>query len=390
MELTYQVPNVSPHRIIKTDRYWTYTEDNQLVDILCGNTSFIFGYNNTQIFDKMIEVQSTVGFLKGLSNETCAAKDELVEHLCKEGNFYSVSWAVSGSDGVEMAFYINDQYWKAKGYYNKSIVVFNPGYHGTTFLAKTFRGVYPRNTQSISVQAPMWDYLEDREFEEHRSLEQLKTLLTNDKSVGAILMEACPWANGIKPWSEKWWQEIRDLCDQHSINFIVDDVFAGVGKLGHYFSHNRYRVQPDICVLGKSLTNGYSPLSCACVNKEITEIVEPYWDYSHTWSPNMGGVGAALAVKDMFDQNQLVTVESRLTTLCNNLLTKGLIKNFVVIGLLANITTNKEYPVDFLIKNNINGFVSDGGNLKICAPAIADDEYFEFLEINLQQALLGK
>lgn len=390
MELTYKISDINSIKIVKTEKYWTNTSDQKLLDILCGNTAFIFGYDNDYILNKMVSVQKQVGFLKGISSETCEDKEELVNFLCKEGNFHSVSWAVSGSDGVEMAFYINDQYWSAKGQQSKSVVVFNPGYHGTTFLTKTFRESYPRNNYSVSVAAPNWSTLDNRELEEEKSLEQLKDLLRSDQNIGAILIEACPWINGIKPWSEKWWQEIRSLCDQYNINFIVDDVFAGVGKLGHYFTHNRYNIQPDICILGKSLTNGYSPLSCACVNKEISEVVEPYWDYSHTWSPNMGGIGAALAVKELFAYTQLATIERRLTVLCENLLAKGLIKNFVVIGLLANVVMTKEYPIDFLIKNGINGFVSDGGNLKICAPAIADNEYFEFLEVNLQQALLGK
>jgi adenosylmethionine-8-amino-7-oxononanoate aminotransferase len=383
MELNYIISGVNKHQIIKTNKYWTYTGDTKLIDLLCGNTSFIFGYNNRLIVDKMIEVQTTVGFLKGLSNETCGYTDELISFLCKEGNFYSVAWAVSGSDGVELAIYINDQYWKSLHEDRPLVVVFNPGYHGTTFLTRSFRNQTNIDNRSISIDISKFE-------SEESALHNLISLLKSNKKIGAIMMEACPWANGISPWSSDWWRKIRKICNEYNLNFIVDDVFAGVGKLGHYFSHNRYGVQPDIAVLGKSLTNGYSPLSCACVNEKITKIVQPSWDYSHTWSPNMGGIGAALAVKDIFNSDQIFSIESKLKILSQKFLEMNLIKNYVVIGLLVNFKLLNEYPTDFLIKNGINGFVSDGGNLKICAPAIADDEYFNFLETNLTRALLGK
>ena len=390
MELTYVIPSVPQHEIVKTDKYWTNTQDDQLIDILCGNTAFIFGYNNKTVIDKMVETQQTVGFLKGQSNETCSASRELIEYICRTGNFTSLAWAVSGSDGVELAVYINDQYWKSKGIHKPTVVVFNPGYHGTTYLAKVFRNMYEQSTRYVSVNAPAWESTDDRMNTEHAALDELKIILQTNSNIGAILMEACPWANGIKPWSHHWWTAVRALCDEYKINFIVDDVFAGVGKLGHYFSHQRYNVQPDISILSKSLTNGYSPLSCACVNKEITDTVKDSWDYSHTWSPNMGGVGAALAVKDLFDAEHISTIESELAALGGALKSSGIIKDYINIGLLLQLNLYKSYDNDTLIKNGLNGFISDNNTIKICAPAIADGEYFHLLYLRLVQALSNK
>ena len=390
MELTYVVPNVNPHKIVKTEKYWTITEDQKLIDILCGNTAFIFGYDNDTIVQRMISTQKTVGFLKGLSNETCDANEELIQYLCRTGNFESVSWAVSGSDGIELAIYINDQYWKSQNIDKPSVVVFNPGYHGTTFLTKAFRGVYSVPERCVNVPAPSWTTLYERMNAEQQSLITLKNVLESNNKIGAILMEACPWAAGIKPWSHRWWQDVRNLCDQYNINFIVDDVFAGVGKLGYYFSHQRYRVQPDIAVLAKSFTAGYSPLSCACTNKRITDMVKDHWDYSHTWSPNMGGVGAALAVKDIFDSQRILEIEKELSSIGNALMLLGVVKNYISVGLLLHLDLHKSYAADVLIKNGLNGYISDNNDVKICAPVIADTEYFCQLYIRLEQALSSK
>lgn len=375
MELTHSVPNVDSHTIVKTHGYWTCTDNAELIDILCGNTAFIFGYSDEDIFRSMIDTQRTVGFLKGQSNESCAANDLLISTLCKIGNFASVSWAVSGSDGVELAISANDRYWQAQKLHKPSVVVFDPNYHGTTYLPKIFRGQYTAQDRAISVPANDLVALEN-------------VLATNDK-IGAILMESCPWIGGIKPWSQSWWESVRALCDKYNINFIVDDVFGGVGKLGHVFSHQRYNVQPDIVVLGKSLTAGYSPLSCACVNQRITDIVKHNWDYGHTWSPNMGGIGAALAVMKKFDPNTVVSIEHRLSVMGNLLKEAGLIKSYTNIGLLMQIDLVDIYPADFLLKHNLNGFANDYA-VKICAPIIADDDYFIELYLRLQHALSNK
>ena len=374
MELTYSTPGLAKHSVVKTERYWTYTNDSKLLDMLCGNTAFIFGYSDTDILRSMNDTRHCVGFLRGVTNETCDANDELIRQLCTIGGFESVSYAVSGSDGVELAISANDQYWQALNKHKPTVVVFNPNYHGTTYLAKIFRGQYASADRCVSVS----------------TLEELSIALATNDDIGAVLMESCPWIAGITPWSQHHWTTVRSLCDQYSINFIVDDVFGGTGKLGHVFSHQRYNVQPDIAVLGKSLTAGYSPLSCACVNQRITRVVKDNWDYGHTWSPNMAGVGAAISVLRKIDSAQIRNIEGRLDEVGMDILESGLVSKYTNIGLLLEFKLIFNYSADILIRNGLNGTVSDNNTIKICAPVIADDEYFSWLTEKLLQALSNR
>ena len=374
MELTYFKPGLPKQKVIKMEGYWTHTENSKLLDILCGNTAFILGYGHQEIIRSINSVQYSVSFLKGQSNETCDVNDELIQQLCSIGNFASVSWAVSGSDGVELAISTNDQYWKSLGVDKPTVAVFNPNYHGTTYLAKIFRGQYPSVDRCISVS----------------SLDELSSVLATNNKIGAVLMESCPWINRVTPWPQEHWETVRKLCDQYTINFIVDDVFGGTGKLGYVFSHQRYNVQPDIVVLGKSLTAGYSPLSCACVNQRVTDIVKDNWDYGHTWSPNMGGVGAAIETLKYIDSARIQDLENRLTLMGNMLLEKDLIKDYTCIGLLLDLKLKRTYPEDILIKNGLNGTITEHNSITICAPIIAGGSYFNYLLEQLTQALLSK
>ena len=374
MELTYSTPGLENHSIIKTEKYWSYTKDSKFLDMLCGNTAFIFGYSDADIFHSMINTQSTVGFLRGSMNETCDANDRLISQLCSIGNFASVSWAVSGSDGVELAISANDQYWQTINKHKPTVVVFKPNYHGTTYLAKIFRGQYTSTDRYVSVS----------------TLDELSRVLEYNDKIGAVLMESCPWVSGINPWSKLHWQSVRCLCDQYQINFIVDDVFGGTGKLGYVFSHQRYNVKPDIVVLGKSLTAGYSPLSCVCVNRDITNIVKDNWDYGHTWSPNMAGVGAALAVLHKLDTSVINSIESRLDGIGTLFVQAGWIESYTSIGLLLELKLKDSYPADQLIKYGLNGTITDINTIRICAPVIADNEYFNYLNQQILVALLNK
>jgi adenosylmethionine-8-amino-7-oxononanoate aminotransferase len=377
MELNYQQLS-SNHRITKTDKYWNYTDDQKFLDPLCGNTSFIFGYNNKAIMNSMIDVQSRVGFLRGTSNESCEDNDTLISNICQRGSFDSLTWAVSGSDGVEAAVYINDEYWKNLKKDKPTIITFSPGYHGTTYLAKIFREEYASNDRAVVISRL------DNDLD---TLNLVEDMLKVNSKIGAVLIESAPWNGGLRLWSDDWWINIKQLCNKYEINFIVDDVLGGVGKLGYYFSHQRYNVQPDIVALGKSLTGGYSPLSCACTTKKITDVVKHTWNFGHTWAPNMGGVGAALEVDKIFDTIDFFYIERELCRIGKSLKNKNLIDGYDVAGLLFYLTLDKEYPIDALLRARINGNINDSNGIFICAPAIADLEYFTELEKRLLLAL---
>lgn len=367
-----------------TEKYWVHTKEHgRLLETLCGNTSFIFGFNNKHIIDRVTQQQNQLSYLVH-TNYTCEDNDKLIELLCKHGNFYGVSYAVSGTDGVECAIAINDHYWTRKGKDKPKIVSFKPGYHGATYLVRAMRGEEKIEDKVIVHPAPQWSTIKYREPHETYSFKILQNLLEDDKQIGAVIMESIPWYNGLRPWSDKWWKDIRSLCTEHNINLIIDDVMGGMGKLGEVFSHTKFGIQPDIAVLGKSLTGGYSPLSVACTSKEIAETIKYTWVYGHTWQPNMMGVAAALASLDLLDNRVVIELEYKLNEMYNRLLENKHITSYIVQGLMSEFRV-KSSILSFSLSENLhksglscNQFTDKF--LILCTPVIADDEYFTELE----------
>jgi adenosylmethionine-8-amino-7-oxononanoate aminotransferase len=371
-------PDIKIHR---TERYWTHTDQGKLLDTTLGFSSFIFGYDNAYIQERMHRTQNQVAFLNNKRTETCSDNEELIQRVCQAGGFSGISWSVSGTDGVECAMGLNDVYWDLVAPGEKKLILsFSPGYHGASYLCRALSGDKHQVDNIKVLPAPQWNSLDEREKSESIILALLGKIMSRG-NVGAVVMESVPWMTGIKPWSESWWRTVRDLCTQHGANMIIDDVYGGCGKLGHVFSHTRYGVQPDIAVLGKALTNGFSPLSAVGLVPKVTDVVRDSWVYGHTWQPNMAGVGAALGVLDVFDTEQINTIEQRLAELAENLKQKNLIHDYVNIGLLLLIKTHRLTTPEQFLQSGLTGrnYIPDYHEFA-CAPATADDEYFVELE----------
>lgn len=374
-------------KILRTDKYWIHTETQKLLDVLCGNTAFIFGYNNQYILEKMINLQSKISFLNDSNFETCEELELLIEKLLKISKMDGLGWAVSGSDGVECSIYANDQYWFNKRNDKFLILCFYPCYHGATYLERIFRKEYAHDHKIVSIDLPSWQSITDRELYEKKTLETIIQHLNCNNKIGAILIESCPWIAGLRPWSKYWWQSLRRICDQYDINFIVDDTLGGVGKQGFYFSHLKYDIVPDIVSTGKSFTAGYSPLSVSCFTKKIYDVIKDSYDYSHTWNPNLAGVGAALAVLEKFNETDVIAIEKRSIDLLTKMKNKMLIKDFIVQGLMIQIELPKQINKKSLLINGLNTTVKKDNTIFFCLPIIADDEYFFEFETRLNKAI---
>jgi adenosylmethionine-8-amino-7-oxononanoate aminotransferase len=386
MELNFKTTEEVVTEVFKTEGYWIHTNHGKLLDTICGNMSFIYGYDNEFILNRMYEQQKQLAYLNFKHNEVCQSNNRLVELLCKEGNFKGVGYAISGTDGVECAVAMNNHYWRQVDPSRTTIISFAPGYHGATYLCRAFRGEETMHNVKV-LGAPEWWRVQEREAHEDVAFERVKQLLDTDKTVGAIIMESIPWAASIRPWSDKWWKDIRSICTQYGVNLIVDDVMGGMGKLGYRFSQDRYGVQPDIVALGKALTGGFSPLSCACAVERITDVIKDKWDYGHTWQPNMAGEGAALAVWEIFDSKCILDIEDKLTMLGAKLTAMGLVRDCVVIGLIFSYKLTTPISADTYVSHGLTGGPDVKYSISGCAPAIADDEYFREFEARLLNAL---
>ena len=141
-------------------------------------------------------------------------------------------------------------------------------------------------------------------------VQSLEAVLTREDpgTVAAILLEGFTGTNGMQPPPVDFWPRVRALCDQHGILLLIDEIFAGFGRTGAWFSFEHWGVRPDIVIFGKGLTSGYAALAGLAIDAAIAARFddETLWcgltSYAHPVS-----CAAALGSIEALEREGLVT-----------------------------------------------------------------------------------
>jgi len=127
--------------------------------------------------------------------------------------------------------------------------------------------------------------------------------LEGAKTIAAIIVEPVTGTNGILIPPDGYLQGLRDLCDKHGILLIADEVMAGFGRTGEWFSIDNWKVEPDLITMAKSLTGGL-PMAAVTGRAEIMD-TPASGQLGGTFSGNPASCAAALAVLDMIEKENL-------------------------------------------------------------------------------------
>ena len=88
-------------------------------------------------------------------------------------------------------------------------------------------------------------------------------------TIAAIILETVVGTNGILVPPDGYLQGVRDLCDEHGIVLIADEVMAGFGRCGEWFAVDHWGVRPDLITFAKGVNSGYVPLGGVVISDEI-------------------------------------------------------------------------------------------------------------------------
>lgn len=383
MELKMWSPGEREKTVTRTQGSWIhYSNGQRCLDVQCGNTAYILGYQNNEIATAV--ASNLVNFIRGNTGETSDDNNQLVKLICELGQWAALTWAVSGSDAVEAAMAMNDAYWQNRGLHKHKILSFAGSYHGTTMLGKHLRGNYAYLNRSVLIPSPSWQYQYQQYGQEKLTLLRIQKALTENPNIGCLIMETVSWARHLAPHSTEYWQNLRDICTEHDVLMIVDDVAFCWGTNGTMFGYEPYGIQPDICTIGKSLTNGYSPLCAACCNEKVlAQLDTQNWYHGHTWQPNMSGVVAALSATKQI-QN-LLPETPKIHQKLKNIATE-LDINWRGANTFMAFDFDRVISFEELIRvANFSASIPGDKSVKVFAPLIADDEYFDALRSGLQR-----
>ncbi len=120
----------------------------------------------------------------------------------------------------------------------------------------------------------------------------------------AVLVEPVQGEGGVYPATNSFMKGLRELCDQHNLLLLMDEVQSGMGRTGKHFAYQHYDITPDGMALAKSLGNGV-PIGAFEVANKYHEVL-PAGSHASTFGGNLLACAASLAVFETFDQKNVL------------------------------------------------------------------------------------
>jgi taurine--2-oxoglutarate transaminase len=131
--------------------------------------------------------------------------------------------------------------------------------------------------------------------------------LEGPQTVAAIIVEPVVGTNGILVPPDGYMQGLRELCDKHGILLIADEVMAGFGRTGEWFSVDHWKVVPDLMSMAKGLTSAYVQLGAVGMRRHIADHFEKNVFYGGlTYNSHPLACAAALATIAVYEEDRLI------------------------------------------------------------------------------------
>ncbi|WP_341706421.1 aminotransferase class III-fold pyridoxal phosphate-dependent enzyme [Halopseudomonas sp.] len=250
----------------------------------------------------------------------------------------SVAFSNSGSESVEAALRLARQ---ATGRAN--IIVFDGGFHGRTMAAaslttsgtKVRTGFHPMMAGVEVSPFPHayrygWTEQEATAFA-LRELDHILKTRTAPSDTAAMLIEPVQGEFGYYPANKAFMQGLAERCRQHGILLICDEIQAGYGRTGRFWSHSHFDVTPDIVITAKGLASGF-PLSAIAASEALMS-KGLAGSQGGTYGANAVACAAALATLEVIEQEHLIRNAAQQGELLAERL-RGLQERFAIIDTL--------------------------------------------------------
>lgn len=256
---------------------YLYDEDgNAYLDFLAGAGSLNYGHNNPLLKRALIEYIESDGITHGLDMHSSAKArflDVFREQILKprEMDYRMQFTGPTGTNAVEAAMKLAR---KVTGRTN--IISFTNGFHGCTLGAVAATGnQHHRGGAGVELgnvtRMPFCGY-------HGRDADTLKMMdkLLSDPSSGvdkpaAVILEAVQGEGGLNVAANDWLRGLEKLCRKHQMLMILDDIQAGCGRTGTFFSFEASGIKPDIITLSKSLGGYGLPLAVVLLSPELDQ-----------------------------------------------------------------------------------------------------------------------
>lgn len=302
--------------VTRAEGSYLYTADGtQYLDGSSGAVAANLGHGVTEIADAMHAQALSVGFAHTLRFETAALHEaaERIRDLAPEG-FDRVFFASGGSEANESAFKLARQFHLSRGETNRHLVVgMWDNYHGNTLGALAVGGDAARRKHYApmlprTLRLPSWRDSSDP----MAPVAALEKLVRSEgaENISALILEPFVGSQlGAFEPPHAALRRIAEICREHGILLIADEIMSGFGRCGTNFAIERSGIVPDLITFGKGVTGGYAPLSGVIVSEPIVRAVRDsggVFHHGYTYSGHPVAVAAAAAALTVYAERDVL------------------------------------------------------------------------------------
>lgn len=343
--------------------YGTVEQNKKVIDYTLGLGCFMLGFQRHDIIDwvnsklKLEVFENGESLLNQSDSQTLYdSAFELSDKLYRMTGGYKSMFALSGSDANEGAIKLAAAYHSIKKNKRHRIIGFNNSYHGSTFL-------------NYNVGRAFMDqaFYNLKPYEHVQLLDRTFDMDSVDWSdVMCIMVETRSWCDMLKSYPADFWDKIKQIQQDHDVLLLLDDIFIGGGKTGHWVGWQHLDIQPDIFTQGKAITGGYFPLSNTLYSKKIDDVLPSnfVWDHGFTYSFHSAGILSSLKYIDILQKENLLSQVEHKKLQAEQLLHH------------TGYTIKEQLGLLYTVKKGDK-------KLFVTVPLTADEEYFDILKKHL-------
>ena len=243
----------------------------EYLDFFSGAGGLNYGHNPPQMTEALIGYLQSGGILHSLDMATTAKRDFLLRFdeviLRPRGMSYKVMFpGPTGTNAVEAALKLAR---KTTG--RQDIVSFSNAFHGMTLGALALSGnVVKRESAGIPLEHQLTAPFDGEMGGDVDTVSVLDAMLADDgASVAAVIVETVQGEGGLHAASFDWLRRLSECCQRHEVLLIVDDIQAGCGRTGTFFSFEPAGIQPDLICLSKSISGSGLPMSLTLIRPDL-------------------------------------------------------------------------------------------------------------------------
>lgn len=275
------------------DVYLFDVEGNKYLDFGAGIAVCALGYSD-EVYKEALKKQID----KGIHFSNYFYSQPLMqaaEGLAKATGMDKVFMANSGTEANEGALKLARKYAIMQGHEERhEIISMNKAFHGRSMGALSVTG-------TAKYREPFEPMIGGVTFADYNDLESVKRAVT-DKTY-AIIVEVIQGEGGIYPAQPEFLQGIRELCSEHDILMICDEIQCGMGRSGKMFAYEQYGIKPDIVTMAKGIGNGMT-VGAIATTEAVGKALVP-GDHGTTFGGSPLACAAVVATLEEFGKKQI-------------------------------------------------------------------------------------